>query len=342
MNLLKKVAITSVALAFVASTAQARDQVRVVGSSTVYPFSSYVAEEFGATTKFPTPVIESTGSGGGLKLFCSGNGMNTPDITNASRAMKLKEWKQCQKNGVTEITGAMIGYDGIVFAQSSANKPVNFTSKQIFLAVAKEVPINGKLVANPYTKWSDIDSSLPNQKILVYGPPTSSGTRDAFEELVMEEVSEDMAEYGNDGYTLIRQDGLYVPSGENDNLIVQKLSRNKSAFGIFGYGFLAANSDRVMASKVDGYAPNAKTVADGSYPISRSLYFYIKTSHIDKVPALKPFIDKFMSNPMIGDEGLLQTIGLIPLAKELRGKMQSSVTSLTPLTVEMVKDKRVK
>ncbi len=189
MNLLRKTLIGASALVIVASVAQARDQVRIVGSSTVYPFSSYVAEELGATTKFPTPVVESTGSGGGMKLFCAGNGMNTPDITNASRPMKEKEWKLCQKNGVTDITGVMIGYDGIVFAQSSSNDAVNFSKKHLLLAVAQKVPVNGKLVMNPYKKWSDIDPSLPNREIVIYGPPTSSGTRDAFEELVMQKLT---------------------------------------------------------------------------------------------------------------------------------------------------------
>ena len=341
MNLVKKLAVTSAALVITVSTAQAREQIKIVGSSTVYPFSSYVAEELGATTSFPTPVVESTGSGGGMKLFCAGNGINTPDITNASRPMKEKEWNLCQKNGVTDITGTMIGYDGIAFAQASSNKDVEFTRTQILLAVAAKVPVNGKLVTNPYKKWSDIDASLPNRKITIYGPPTSSGTRDAFEELVMEKMTKKMAGYGKKKYHTIRQDGVYIPSGENDNLIVQKLERNKNAFGIFGYSFLAENSDKIRASKVDGKLPTPETIANGSYPVSRSLFFYVKKSHISKVKAMQPYIDMFMSEMMISEDGVLKTIGLIPMVKELRAKIQSSVKSLTPLTKDMVKAKKV-
>jgi phosphate transport system substrate-binding protein len=341
MNLLKKAVLTASVLALSVSASQAREQIKIVGSSTVYPFSSYVAEELGATTSFPTPVVESTGSGGGMKLFCAGNGMNTPDITNASRPMKEKEWNLCQKNGVTDITGTMIGYDGIAFAQASSNKDVKFTRTQILLAVAAKVPVNGKLVTNPYKKWSDIDASLPNREITIYGPPTSSGTRDAFEELVMEKMTKKMAGYGKKKYHTIRQDGVYIPSGENDNLIVQKLERNKNAFGIFGYSFLAENSDKIKASKVDGKLPTPSTIADGSYPVSRSLFFYVKKSHINKVKAMQPYIDMFMSEMMISEDGILKTIGLIPMASDLRSKVQSSVKRLTPLSKEMVKAKTV-
>lgn len=341
MNLLKKVALTSTALVLVAGAVQARDQVRIVGSSTVYPFSSYVAEELGATTKFPTPVVESTGSGGGMKLFCAGDGMKTPDITNASRPMKESEWKLCQKNGVTDITGVMIGYDGIIFAQSSDNEAVDFTKEHLLLAVAQKVPINGKLVMNPYKKWSDIDPSLPNREIVIYGPPTSSGTRDAFEELVMEKLTKKMPGYGKKKYSTIRQDGAYIPSGENDNLIVQKLDKNKKAFGIFGYGFLAENVDKITASSIGGISASPATVADGSYPIARSLYFYIKNSHVPKVKALKPYVDLFLSDKMSGKDGVLSEIGLIPASDDLRAKIKESVNKLTPLTIEMVKAKSV-
>lgn len=341
MNLLKKAVLTASVLALSVSASQAREQIKIVGSSTVYPFSSYVAEELGATTSFPTPVVESTGSCGGMKLFCAGNGMNTPDITNASRPMKEKEWKLCQKNGVTDITGSMIGYDGIAFAQSNSNQDVAFTRKQILLAVAAKVPVNGKLVDNPYKKWNQIDASLPNREIIIYGPPTSSGTRDAFEELVMEKMTKKMAGYGKKKYHTIRQDGVYIPSGENDNLIVQKLERNKNAFGIFGYSFLAENADKILAAKIDGKLPTPSTIADGSYPVSRSLFFYIKKSHLDKVKAMKSYINMFMSEEMLSEDGVLKTIGLIPMAKDLRAKVQSSVNSLTPLTVEMVKAKTI-
>ena len=342
MNMLKKALFATAAIATVITASSARDQIKIVGSSTVYPFSSYVAEELGATTSFPTPVVESTGSGGGMKLFCAGNGMETPDITNASRPMKEKEWKLCQENGVTDIAGAMIGYDGIAIAQSKENTDVSFSRDQIMLAVAAKVPLNGQLVDNPYKKWSDIDASLPNRDIIIYGPPTSSGTRDAFEELVMEHASvKSIAGYGKKKFTEIRQDGVYVPSGENDNLIVQKLERNKDAFGIFGYSFLAENADKVSAAKVDGKLPTPDTIADATYPVSRSLFFYVKKSHMSEVKALKAYVDMFMSEKMISEKGILKTIGLIPMAKDLRNKVQTSVTSLTPLTLEMVKAKSV-
>ena len=347
MTFVKKAMLATVAVAVSMSTASARDQIKIVGSSTVYPFSSYVAEELGATTNFPTPVVESTGSGGGMKLFCAGNGLETPDITNASRAMKEKEFALCQKNGVTDITGAMIGYDGIAFAQASSNADMALTRKQLFLAVAEQVPVNGKLVPNPYKKWSDIDASLPNRDIIIYGPPTSSGTRDAFEELVMQKASKQDEVYKAaamaagkkkfKGYHTIRQDGVYVPAGENDNLIVQKLERNKDAFGIFGYSFLEENSDKVKAAKIEGQLPTPETIADATYPVSRSLYFYVKKSHMDQVPAVKKYVELFMSDKMISEDGVLKTIGLIPLASDLRAKIQASVSEYTNLTADMVK-----
>jgi phosphate transport system substrate-binding protein len=342
MNMLSKAVLATAAIATVITASSARDQIKIVGSSTVYPFSSYVAEELGATTSFPTPVVESTGSGGGMKLFCAGHGMDTPDITNASRPMKEKEWKLCQENGVTDIVGAMIGYDGIAFAQSKENPEISLTRDQIMLAVAAKVPLDGKLVDNPYKKWNEIDASLPDREIIIYGPPTSSGTRDAFEELVMEHASvKSIAGYGKKKFMTIRQDGVYVPSGENDNLIVQKLERNKDAFGIFGYSFLAENADKVMAAKIDNKFPTPETIADASYPVSRSLYFYVKKSHLSEVKALKPYIDMFMSEKMISEKGILKTIGLIPMEKGLRAKVQTSVANLTPLTEQMVKAKAV-
>lgn len=340
MKLWQKSLVGVVAAAAIIVNAEARDQIKIVGSSTVYPFSSYVAEELGATSNFPTPVVESTGSGGGMKLFCAGAGMDTPDITNASRPMKEKEWKQCQENGVKEITGAMIGYDGIAFAQSKENPEFKVSMEQLFLAVADEVPQGGKLVKNPYKKWNQVDASLPDREIVIYGPPTSSGTRDAFEEMVMEKSSKKFkAEYGKNAgkYSTIRQDGVYVPAGENDNLIVQKLEQNKAAFGIFGYSFLAENADKVAAAYVNGKQPEPATIADGSYPISRSLFFYVKKSHLDKVKAMKPYIELFMSDKMIGDKGVLKTIGLVPMAADLRSKVAKNVTSFSNLTEDLVK-----
>lgn len=333
-------------------SASARDQIRIVGSSTVYPFSSSVAEELGATTSYPTPVVESTGSGGGMKLFCAGNDLNTPDITNASRRMKTKEFKLCSKNGVNDITEAVIGYDGIAFAQSKSNTPMNITAEQLALAVAAEVPDkNGKLIQNPYKKWSEINSSLPNREIIIYGPPKSSGTRDAFEEMVLQKTFKKMDVYTSlykkdkkkykayKKYSKIRQDGVFVPSGENDNIIVQKLNKNKNSFGIFGYSFLMENEDKVQGARINGVEPTPTNIASGKYPIARSLFFYIKNSHRKEVPAMKKYISMFMDENMIGEDGILGEIGLIPLPNEVRKNMRTSVESKKQLTLEELSKK---
>ena len=350
---LKKTAIALLATTALTVSLSARDQIKIVGSSTVYPFSSSVAEELGATTKYPTPVVESTGSGGGMKLFCAGNGMNTPDITNASRRMKTKEFKMCAKNGVTDITEAVVGYDGIALAQAKSNSPFSVTKKQLALAVAAEVPSKDgkKLIANPYKNWNQIDASLPNREIIVYGPPKSSGTRDAFEEMVMQKTFKKMSVYTDlykadkkankryKKYSQVRTDGVYVPSGENDNLIVAKLNKNKKAFGIFGYSFLMENEDKVQGAKVGGYLPTPETIASAKYPIARSLFFYTKNSHADKVPAMKEYVKMFMSDNMIGNEGILTEIGLIPLADDARKAIQSSVMKREKLTLDMLSKK---
>lgn len=300
-----------------AAEAADREQIRIVGSSTVYPFSSYVAEEFGETTGHSTPVVESTGSGGGMKIFCRGNGLDTPDITNASRRMKPSEYERCRDNGVTDITEFVIGYDGIVLAQAKENPAIDLTPEQITLAVAAEVPRDGSLVANPYDNWSEIDASLPDREIAIYGPPTTSGTRDAFEELVMEAATEDMAGYDG-GYTNVRQDGVYVPSGENDNLIVQKIDQNEDAFGIFGYSFLEENTNRIQGASIDGVEPLPEKISSGEYPVSRSLFFYTKNGHFDQVAGMTDYVELFLGETMIGPQGWLKDLGLIPLPERTR------------------------
>jgi phosphate transport system substrate-binding protein len=347
----RKTALAILTTSVLAVSSQARDQIKIVGSSTVYPFSSAVAEELGATSKYPTPVVESTGSGGGMKLFCAGNGMNTPDITNASRRMKAKEFTMCEKNGVTDITESVIGFDGIAFAQAKSNKPFSVTKKQLLLAVAKEVPSKdgSKLIPNPYKKWSDIDSSLPNREIIIYGPPKSSGTRDAFEDMILKGQTKKMSVYtdiykktGNKTYKkykLIRTDGVYVPSGENDNLIVAKLNKNKAAFGIFGYSFLVENDDKVQGTKVNGVYPTPDNISSGKYPISRSLFFYIKNSHASKVPAINEYVKMFMSENMIGTDGILGEIGLIALPDDRREAIRTSVSKRVKLTLDDLKKK---
>jgi len=348
---MKKTSIALLASAALTVSLSARDQIKIVGSSTVYPFSSAVAEELGATTKFPTPVVESTGSGGGMKLFCAGNDLNTPDITNASRRMKTKEFALCEKNGVTDITEAVIGYDGIAFAQDKSNGAFTVSKAQLALAVAEEVPSkDGKsLVKNPYKTWNQIDASLPNREIIVYGPPKSSGTRDAFEEMVMQGTFKKMAVYTDlykadkkankkyKKYSVIRTDGVYVPSGENDNIIVQKLTKNKNAFGIFGYSFLMENDDKLVGASVNGVQPNPETIASGKYPIARSLFFYTKNSHKKDVPAMNKYVNMFMSENMIGSEGILSEIGLIALPDAQRTELRKSVTAGKKLTLDDLK-----
>jgi len=350
---LKKTAIVLLTASALTISLSARDQIKIVGSSTVYPFSSSVAEELGATTKYPTPVVESTGSGGGMKLFCAGNDMNTPDITNASRRMKTKEFKMCEKNGVTNITEAVIGFDGIAFAQAKSNKPFSVTKKQLMLATADEVPTkDGKaLMKNPYKYWDEIDANLPHREIIIYGPPKSSGTRDAFEDMILKGVCKHIPAYTNlykkdkkkykkyKKFHEVRTDGVYVPSGENDNLIVSKLNKNKAAFGIFGYSFLVENDDKVQGAKVNGVSPTPKTISSGKYPISRSLFFYIKNSHSKEVPAMAKYVDMFMSEDMIGEEGVLGEIGLIALPDALRTDIRNSVSKRVKLTLEELSKK---
>ena len=322
-----------------------RDYIYVVGSSTVYPFSTVVAERFGRSTDFRTPKVESTGSGGGLKLFCEGVGASFPDITNASRAIKRSELEHCVRNGVDEIIEVKIGYDGIIIANALTSPVARFTSETIFLALARAVPGEqpGELIPNPYVSWQDVDPSLPDIEIEVLGPPPTSGTRDAFVELAMEGgcrkvpwiddlASADPARYKSICHT-IREDGAYVEAGENDNLIVQKLLANPSAFGIFGFSFLDQNSEKVKGAFVDGVKPTFESISDGAYPVPRPLYFYVKKAHVDVIPGLRGFLREFTSERAWGDEGYLSDRGLIPLNPAERGEISAQVRNLKPLAV---------
>ncbi len=310
-------------------SAQARDQIRVVGSSTVFPFISAAAEQFGQGGKFKTPIVESTGTGGGVKLFCAGEGEATPDLSNASRPITDSEKETCKSNGVTKVTEIPIGYDGIVIANAKGAKLLNFTKKQIFLALAAKVPAaDGSLVPNSYKKWSDIDASFPANPIEVYGPPPTSGTRDAFVEMVMEEGCKATPEFAKaipddkerkKACTMMREDGGYIDAGEDDNVIVQKLVSNKNALGIFGYSFLAENSGKVQGNLVEGVAPTDEAVESGAYKVSRSLYVYVKGEHIGKIPGIAEFINELVSEHSIGKNGYLIAKGLLPLhAKDLQ------------------------
>ena len=323
-----------------ASTAFAqRDQIRIVGSSTVYPFATKVAEQFGRTTNFKTPVIESTGSGGGLKLFCAGVGVEHPDITNSSRKIKDSEIELCASNGVKDITEVQIGFDGIVLANSKKSRQVSLTLKQVYMALAKNLPTDsGSLKPNPYRNWSDIDPSLPRVKIEVLGPPPTSGTRDAFVELAMEggcnswswvkDLSKsDSGRYKEVCHT-IREDGAYIEAGENDNLIVQKLDSNPNALGIFGFSFLDQNSDKIQGSKIEGEDPTFENIAAKSYPISRPLYFYVKKAHAGVIPGIREYVSEFTSDRAWGPDGYLSEIGLIPLPDADRSRLAKQAQSL--------------
>jgi len=322
MSFIKTATCAAILAATAGTAAMARDQIRIVGSSTVFPFSAAVAEQFGKTTDFATPVVEATGSGGGLKLFCAGVGTGHPDITNASRRMKSSEFALCGDNGVTEITEVIVGYDGIVVANAKGGPQFALTREQLVMALAKQDSMPAM--------WSDVDPSLPVIAIEVLGPPPSSGTRDAFEELVMEEGCEGAGIPCDD--IEIREDGAYVEAGENDNLIVSKLEANPNALGIFGFSFLDQNSDVLQGATVDGVAPEFDLIADGSYPVSRSLYFYIKQAHVGVVPGLKEFTAEFASDAATGDEGYLTDKGLIPLPADMHEEVKAAVENLTPMT----------
>lgn len=338
-------ALAAVAVFGLTFQAEARDQIRIVGSSTVFPFATAVAESYGKTTKFKTPVVESTGSGGGLKLFCAGVGTDHPDITNASRRIKKSEVEKCAKNGITEITEVKIGYDGIVIANSKKSPQMKLTLRQLFLALGKDVPEGnkdgGKLVPNPNKMWSDIDPSLPMVKIEVLGPPPTSGTRDAFNELAMEGGCKTFPELAaikkadKKKYKGIcrgiREDGAYVEAGENDNLIVQKLESNPNALGVFGFSFLDQNTDKIQGSIVGGVTPTFENISAQKYPISRDLYFYVKNAHVGSIPGIKEYIAEFTSEKAWGPDGYLAEKGLIPLPDDVRKKTGIAAQGLSQL-----------
>ena len=344
---MKKVIIAITFLLVGTSFANARDTIHIVGSSTVFPFSTAVAEAFGKKNKFPTPIVESTGSGGGLKLFCKGIGSRHPDITNASRRIKNQEVKRCAENGILDITEVKIGFDGIVFASSKKAKRMSITLQQIFLALGKEVPVNGKMTKNPHIKWSDIDSKLPNVKIEVLGPPPTSGTRDAFAELAMGGgcktfpdlqalKKSDKKKFKATCYA-IREDGTYIEAGENDNLIVQKLDANPNALGVFGFSFLDQNADKLQGSTVNGVNPTFDNIASGKYKISRSLFFYVKKDHIDMIPGMKEYVVEFTAEATWGNDGYLADKGLIPLPKTNRDEIAKSAAAMVSLDTKKAK-----
>ena len=319
----------------------ARDYISVVGSSTVYPFATVVAEQFGRGTQFRAPKIESTGSGGGIRLFCNGVGVEHPDIANSSRRIRASELALCARNGVTDVVEVKIGYDGIVLANSNAAQRYSLTREQIFLALARHVPDpagTGSLIENPFRQWSDIDAALPAVEIEVLGPPPTSGTRDAFVELVMDVGCSAFAEIealAGDARQLacqtLREDGAFVEAGENDNLIVQKLEANPDALGIFGYSFLDQNYDKVQGSSVDGVVPEFDAIADGRYPVARPLYFYVKKAHVGVIPGIQEYLREFTSEAASGEFGYLTDRGLIPLPESERNEVVAAVNTMSRL-----------
>ena len=377
-KILGAVAIAAVIGGINTAQAQGRDTVSVVGSSTVYPFATVVAERFGRSTSFKTPKIESTGSGGGLKLFCKGVGAGTPDITNASRRIKKSEFDSCQSNGVKDIVEILVGYDGIAIANSKKSTQLQLSRKDLYMALAKDVPgADGKLVPNPNKTWKDVNPALPATRIEVLGPPPTSGTRDAFAELALgggakavpdlktlrglksdqvDEIKASMAKLGipagvyqalvekkgkapkgKDIFKTVaysvREDGAYIEAGENDNLIVQKLEANPNALGIFGFSFLEENGDKVQGSQVDSVAPSFDSIANGDYPVSRPLYFYVKAAHVGKIPGIQEYAMEFTSEKAMGEDGYLPEKGLIPLSDKELAQVQDDVKNLKRLSM---------
>jgi ABC-type phosphate transport system, periplasmic component len=331
------IAIVAATVSF-AGVAQARDQIRIVGSSTVFPYTQAVAEQFAASTGGAAPVVESTGTGGGMKIFCAGVGVDQADITGASRAMKKSEFEDCQKNGVTSVTEVLLGYDGLSIAHARSGTSFPLTKAQIFQALASKVEVNGEIVDNPYKMWNEIDASFPATAITVFGPPPTSGTRDAFVELVMHagcDAFPAIKALGKDEKAEVcermRQDGPFIEAGENDNLIVQRLEADSNALGIFGYSFLYENTDKLVGVPVDGVAPTTETIADGSYAVSRPLFVYIKNAHRGVIPGLEEFVTEYTSEEAFGEGGYLSERGLIPLSAEQREAVRAAVAASTAM-----------
>lgn len=328
------VAVAGIALA--SHPASARDQIRIVGSSTVFPFATAVAERFGRSTHFKTPVIESTGSVGGFRLFCAARGDAPPDIANASRRITKAEIARCARNGSGAITEVKIGYDGIVVANSRNAERFAFTKRQLFLALAARLPDgHGGLENNPYRQWSDIDPGLPEKRIVVLGPPPTSGTRDSFVDLVMRPGCAAVAAVRTLGAAdrrtacrHIRRDGIYIEFGENDMLFVRELEADTDAVGIFGFSYLEQNADQLQGTRIDGVLPSFDSIADRSYPLSRPLFFYVKAAHVGVVPGIRAYVDEFTSEAAWGDGGYLARRGLIPLPEDERQHVREQAMAL--------------
>ncbi|MDU9006033.1 substrate-binding domain-containing protein [Sedimentitalea todarodis] len=338
-----KFSVSALALLAVSATAAAaRDEIRIVGSSTVFPYTQAVAEQFANITGAPSPIVESTGTGGGMKIFCGGIGEQHPDITGASRAMKASEYELCQSNGVTEVSEALIGFDGLSMAISRANEFAwDLTLAEIYLALGAQVPVDGEWADNPYTTWDQINPDLPAVEILAYGPPPTSGTRDAWVELAMHGGCEELpfvhaggfdGDWVKENCSRMRTDGPFVEAGENDNLIVQRLEADPNAMGIFGYSFLFENLDKLKGVLIEGVEPNTDTIASKSYPVSRPLFFYVKNAHRGVIPNLNAFIEEYMSDDALEAGGYLSERGLVALADDRRVELQDAVLNGDAMT----------
>ena len=328
----------------VTSVAQARDTLSLAGSSTVLPFARIIAEQLGKNPNFKTPVVESGGSSVGKKGVCDGVGTKFIDIGNASSRMKTKELAYCEKNGV-KLTEIKVGYDGIVVANSKKGKVLNISKADLGKALTAKVAINGKMVDNPYKKWSEINPSLPNVEIRVYGPPTTSGTRASYAEMVNEKgycKKDDEAKAALKAAGMkakkcraMRTDGAFIEAGEQDNLIVQKLNEDNTAYGIFGFSYLDQNSDTLQGAVISKTAPTFENIASNNYSVSRALYFYVKHQHIGVVPGIKEYMAEWTKH--WGDEGALSDAGMIPMPKSERAKYKSAMTNLPVLTAADLK-----
>ena len=335
---------TAAALALLtgASSAHAaRDYVWAAGSSTVFPFSTRTAENFAKKTGKKAPKVESLGPGGGIKMFCGGMGEKFPDIANASRPMKKSEFAACKAAGVNNIVELKIGFDGIVVAMDKQAPDYNFKVEHLYLGLAQNALRGGQFVANPYKSWKDIGAGLPANRILVYGPPPTSGTRDAFVELAIENgakafpTAKSLSESDEKAFKAkvdpLRTDGAWVDAGENDNAIVGTIEKTPGALGVFGYSFLEENANRIKAASVNGVKPSAQTIASGQYPLARSLYVYVKKDQVGVTPGLKEFIAELVSDSASGRGGYLQGRGLIPLPPAQHEVQKAAAGKLTPM-----------
>lgn len=360
------------ALAFSAGAdAQSRDSIRIVGSSTVFPFTTAASENYGSTSGFRTPVVESTGTGGGMNLFCAGVGLRHPDITGASRRMLPSEFELCRRNGVTAITEIPIGFDGIVVTRAAGTPAVDFERKELYLALAATIPMpvdsagepvfsaSGQMLSgrdfndvaayscdafipNPHRRWSDVSNDLPSDRIEVIGPPPTSGTRDSWIELAIQPGARQIecldALRGSDRNRFeevssrLREDGPWIDGGENDNVIVQTVSNSGTAFGVFGYSYLEQNTDRLTPATIEGVEPEYDDISEGVYPIARSMYVYVKNQHVAAVPGIAEWVEELTSEDAFGPFGYLADRGLVALPESRRSAVRERARALTPIT----------